>query len=240
MKILILSDIHYPVDSFGTIESIIKKETFDKLIFLGDVVDTIYSPLQLTVIWKEFFDKLSQIVPKSKMVILYGDNDICITVNGKQEKSNNYEEQISNAINMPVFRTYKLGNMFFFHGNIETSHITEKIGYYAVKTANSIGIVDFIPKQVAISIQKKYGTKNMYNFFGHIHLLEKYEDIKTTFCGTLNIKNMPFADSLGYVVAETDEIYNITSMEKIELKHSYWTNSVNISAVASFFKTGLS
>ena len=219
MKVLILSDVHYPVEKFELIREIIEKEPFDKLIFLGDVVDTVYEPIQLNVLWKELFDNLSAFVPKSKMVVLFGDNDICSNENGKQVIVKNYHDEISRAINMPVFKIYTLGNMFFFHGNMETSHIVEKIGYYAVKTANHIGINNFIPKNVAMSIQKKYNTQNLYNFFGHIHLLEKYDDIKTTFCGTLNIQNMPFANSLGYVVVETDDNYNINSMENIELKH---------------------
>jgi predicted phosphodiesterase len=217
-RILILSDVHYPVPSIETVKSIIAKESFDKLIFLGDVIDTTYSSMDFASLWKEFFNNVFSIVPLSKIVVLYGDNDISITVKGTASKVANYELEIAKAIGIPALKTYRLGNMFFFHGNMETSHLVEKIGYYAVKTANRLGATNIIPKQLALTIESKYKTEKMYNFFGHIHLLQKYDDIKAVFCGTLNSQNIIYQNSIGYVVIETNDNYEIESMDKIELK----------------------
>ncbi|MEM4115710.1 MAG: metallophosphoesterase family protein [Saccharolobus sp.] len=215
MKLLILSDVHYPIGSKETALEIIKSVNPEQIIFLGDVVDNYNSTNSLLDLWDDFLEFLANNNSLEKSIFLYGDNDITDSTT-KRNELKTISDFIKNKYKIELLRTYSIGNMFFFHGNIEKSHIAEKMGYYGVKVANLIN-KNIVPNILASNIIKTYGTEDKYNFFGHIHYLGKIENIKTTFCGTLNKNLQVFGNnSLGYVVINTEN-YNIPSFKNIEI-----------------------
>ena len=95
------------------------------------------------------------------------------------------------------FKFFKIGNMNFFHGNLEKSEVIEKIGYFYVKTVNKINY-KIAPSMLAFMSRLYFGVKQSdYMFLGHLHYLGILKN--NVFCGTLNHKFMPFPNSLGYV-----------------------------------------
>ncbi|MEM0154296.1 MAG: hypothetical protein QW814_00465 [Methanothrix sp.] len=177
-----------------TIRRVISFEKPDNLVMLGDNIE-----LERFSDHKEayatFYKKLDGIFPIKKSIILLGDNDY-------QYSS---DKSISNIIisytpmNLKTGELifFSKGNMHFFHGNLEKSKFIERLGYYFVKTANSIDY-NIAPNMMAFIARKWFRIrKEDYLFLGHLHYLGIHS--KSIFCGTLNHEFMPFPNSLGYV-----------------------------------------
>ncbi|MEM3858724.1 MAG: metallophosphoesterase family protein, partial [Candidatus Micrarchaeaceae archaeon] len=158
MKLLILSDVHYPLGNKETVLEIINSVNPDKIIFLGDVVDNYNNISPLLELWDDFLTFLKSNALLEKSIFLYGDNDITNSITGENEL-NIISNFIKNKYKIELFRTYSIGNMFFFHGNLEKGHMAEKAGYYGVKITNLIS-KNIVPNILASKIIKTYGTED--------------------------------------------------------------------------------
>ena len=69
-KILVLSDIHYPLPISEMFIDIIKKERPDGVILLGDNVDDYETGRDLLDIYKEFIRKYEKVFPLEKTIML--------------------------------------------------------------------------------------------------------------------------------------------------------------------------
>lgn len=216
MKLLILSDIHYPQPYSMLYKEIIKREKPDNLVILGDAVEPT-SEREILSLQKRFIKELSSAFPLDKVVYLVGDNDY--------EGNKEVLRFLSGVgfMNHNSF-TYGKGNMFFFHGNVELgiakgnmgkSHTYEDIGQ---KSMRALG--PFLhwgaPKLVNMIARRHYRIKSdTYLFLGHLHLMRRLGD-RTVFCGTLRNKRIVYdlKEALGYVtvkhrnfvVASSDDI----------------------------------
>ena len=191
---LILSDIHYPIGNLRTIRKIIEREKPSTLVLLGDNIELSMFNDHFKA-YHEFFSGLDSIFPIKRSIIMLGDNDY-------QYASDFRVSEVVKSYSPINFRGYgfkffSIGNMNFFHGNLEKNEFIEKIGYIYVKTVNRINY-EIAPKMLAIMSRLYFGVKNSdYMFLGHLHYLGISKN--NVFCGTLNHKFMPFPNSLGYV-----------------------------------------
>lgn len=200
MKILVLSDIHYGIKTSSFVFNIIKEEFPDYVVLLGDVVDNYKTNKPLLEVYKEFIDLYSKVFLLSKTVLLFGDNDT-----QSDTKVINYVE------NLPTMnsnkRYFEWNGMSFFHGNLESSKITEKVGKYGLLALNKVSL-DAGPKLLANRIRKKFSVPKANDLFvGHIHLLKQVSD-KDFFCGTFNTEKIVYdkSQSLGYVMIRDREV----------------------------------
>lgn len=191
-KLLVLSDIHYPIGSIRIISAIIKKEKPANIALLGDNIElSMFDDPKYA--FREFYSSLNKIFPINKSIIILGDNDY------QYAKKNNLIKIVEsyNPINKGALLFFKKGRMNFFHGNLEKSMPVEKIGHHFVKISNRIS-QRIAPWLLANMIRLHFGIKRSdYLFMGHLHYLGLSG--KNIFCGTLNYKFMPFSNSLGYV-----------------------------------------
>jgi len=193
-KLLILSDIHYPIGRLALIKSIVTREKPDNIALLGDNIELSMFKNHVKA-YENFYKGLDAIFPIRKSIIMVGDNDY------QYSGDRNIAEIITSY--SPINHkdgeliSFKKGSMHFFHGNVEKSHITERLGYMFVKTANRINY-GIAPRLLASIVRDRlHINREDYLFLGHLHCLSIKE--KDIFCGTLNYKFMPFPNSLGYV-----------------------------------------
>ncbi|MGC9098980.1 MAG: hypothetical protein ACP5HW_00310 [Candidatus Micrarchaeia archaeon] len=195
MKMLILSDIHYPSATLGEISRIIKSEKPSNLVLLGDNLELeLFKKKDLA--YKEFLSKLDKIFPLRKSIIMLGDNDYTYY---SGEEIPKILDSFS-PINKREYFVFRIGNMNFFHGNLEKSLIVEKIGYHFVKHVSRIHI-NIAPYILSSLVRFYFGLPiGEYLFLGHLHYLGILG--KNVFCGTLGEKSNIFKSSLGYVTVE--------------------------------------
>lgn len=196
LKILILSDIHYPTGLSMACFDVIQREKPDIVVLLGDIV--VGRGNQTIKNMREFLDEYPY--PVEKSVILVGDNEF-IGNRGILELLNGLPK-----LNPDPFM-HVLGNMFFTHGNIEgrgpLSRLLEETGGIVARALKPL-----IPRIVSSLARIENGLNpRMYAFLGHIHFLGFVEPTQTVFCGTFSTKRMvyPPEESLGYVVVEPPE-----------------------------------
>jgi len=196
-KILVLSDIHYPLPESELFEEIINDENPDKVFLLGDNVDNYETAYDLLDLYREFIHKFSAIFPLDKTALIIGDNDY-----QGDDRIVKYINSLDKLNNDAFTYTYK--NLFLFHGNIENgNHAIEILGKYAglaMKGINKMLLPELLMKRI----------RSMYNIdeeeivlAGHIHYLGYVKG--GVFCGTLNTKPIIYKgkESLGYVVIES-------------------------------------
>jgi len=197
-KILVLSDIHYPLPESELFEDIIAEESPDKVFLLGDNVDNYGTNYDLLDIYKEFIERFSSVFPLEKTAIILGDNDY-----QGDKRILNYIDTLE-KLNDDVF-TYTYKNLFLFHGNIENgNHTMEFLGKYAgiaMKGINKTMMPELLMKKIR-SVYKI--DNNEIVLSGHIHYLGQVKG--GVFCGTLNTEPIIYKgkDSLGYVIIESN------------------------------------
>jgi len=164
-KILVLSDIHYPLPESELFEEIINDENPDKVFLLGDNVDNHKTAYDLLELYKEFIHKFSAIFPLDKTAIIIGDNDY-----QGNARIINYIDSL-NKLNSNVF-TYTYKNLFLFHGNIENGkHVMEILGKYAGLTMKGINKT-LLPELLMKRIRSTYNIDDdEIVLAGHIHYL---------------------------------------------------------------------
>lgn len=210
MKLLIISDVHYPVGSISEIKRIIAKERPDNLALLGDNID---GPNAVSL-YKKFMSGIAASFPAGKTILMLGDGDYLL--HDKKDQILRYANSLKTMNREHL--TYRKGNMVFSHGNVERSRRLEGIGKRIVLFSVSKRVHGYIPFLVGllarISLRVRRGD---YLFLGHLHLLGKSTINRTTFCGTLNRRARFFADrSLGYVVVK-HEGFIVQSMDDIKV-----------------------
>lgn len=216
-RILVLSDIHYPLPQSELFSKIIKLENPTKIILLGDIIEP-YDQVSALDLYKEFFDKFSNIFPTKNTVILIGDNDGLNSDYTVNLEIKNYLDHIP-KINSDILN-YKYKNLFFFHGNIESSYFQESVGKYAALGLAAIN-KNLPPMLVAKGVRKVFNLKeNDIAMLGHIHYLNIIGN--NIFCGTLCERKIIYSkhDSLGYVLINDNEGENIKT-EDITLVRLY-------------------
>ncbi|MGC8586127.1 MAG: metallophosphoesterase [Candidatus Micrarchaeia archaeon] len=209
-KLLILSDVHYPISSLATLGKIIRKEMPDNLLMLGDNIE-LEMFREKGLAYKTFLSRLNRIFPLSKAFIMLGDNDYAYA--GSKEILHIIDS--FSPINRGAYFFFKIGNMIFFHGNLEKSKFVEKMGYYFVLASRKAS-ERLVPTMLSILVRFYFRIpRNDYLFLGHLHYLGLVG--RTAFCGTLNYKAQFFADSLGYITVEHDNFD--VSEEGVKLHH---------------------
>jgi len=198
-KILVLSDVHYPLPESELFEEIINDENPDKVFLLGDNVDNYGTTYDLLDLYKEFIDKISAIFPLEKTAIIIGDNDY-----QGDDRIVDYINSLNKLNNNAFTYTYK--NLFLFHGNIENgNHIMEILGKYAGLAMKGVNKT-LLPELLMKRIRSMYNIdSNEIVLAGHIHYLGYVKG--GVFCGTLNTEPIIYKgkDSLGYVVIESSD-----------------------------------
>jgi len=198
-KILVLSDIHYPLPESELFEDIIAEESPDNVFLLGDNVDNYGTNYDLLDIYKEFIKRFSSVFPLEKTAIILGDNDY-----QGDKRIPNYIDRLE-KLNDNVF-TYSYKNLFLFHGNIENgNHTMEVLGKYAGLAMKGINKI-MLPELLMKRIRSIYNINNdKIVLAGHIHYLGYVKG--GVFCGTLNTDPIIYKgkDSLGYVLIESND-----------------------------------
>ncbi len=200
MKLLILSDIHYPVGRLTKVREIIKKVRPDSIALLGDNIETGNDGPALPL-YKEFVRKMNSIFPTNRTILLLGDGDF--RFQNDSESVLKYVDSLDTINSNHII--CRKGNMLFFHGNIERSKAAEHIGKGIVGASRTLGIQSIVPAIVSAIARLSLRANGDYLFMGHLHLLKKIAKERTTFCGTLNTERRHFgSESLGYVVVKHD------------------------------------
>jgi len=199
-KILVLSDIHYPLPESELFEEIINDENPDKVFLLGDNVDNYKTTYDLLDLYEEFIHKLSSIFPLEKTALIIGDNDY-----QGDDRIVNYINSLDKLNNNAFTYTYK--NLFLFHGNIENGNRTmEILGKYAGLVMKGVNKT-LLPELLMKRIRSMHNIKDdKIVLAGHIHYLGYVKG--GVFCGTLNTEPIIYKgkDSLGYVtIQESDD-----------------------------------
>ena len=110
MKLLIISDAHYPDKSCSGIFEIIHRESPDNIVLLGDNVDSKIGNKKTIDLYKEFLEKYSHYFPIKDTILLLGDNDY-----GADKELEQYLHSMDFMNGISLF-SFRIGNMFFFHG----------------------------------------------------------------------------------------------------------------------------
>jgi len=206
-KILVLSDIHYPLPESELFEDIIFKENPDKVFLLGDNIDNYGTNYDLLDLYKEFIERFSVIFPLEKTAIILGDNDY-----QGDERIIRYINSLKKLNDNAFTYTYK--NLFLFHGNIENgNHVMEILGKYAGLAMKGINKT-LLPELLMKRIRSVFNIDNdKIVLAGHIHYLGYANG--GVFCGTLSTEPIIYKgkDSLGYVLIEAnDEMINYNNI----------------------------
>lgn len=197
-KILVLSDIHFPLPISNRFLDIIDKEKPDKIILLGDNVDDYKTGMDLLETYKDFIEEYESIFPLNKTIMLIGDNDY----QGRRDVLD-YVKSLQKINGDSVF-TYQYKNLFMFHGNIESSHWQELFGKYAGIMMSKVSD-KMLPNMLAQRVVKKFNVPDDFIvLLGHIHYLGSVDN--AVFCGTLNQQRIiyPRKLSMGYAVINSD------------------------------------
>ena len=199
-KILVVSDLHYPTPRSELLHKIIKGEKPDMVVLLGDVIDNSGSGRKVIDLYREFVSSYRKSFPLSKSVMLLGDND------GRNPDYSISSEVASFLEGLGIANkdliTYRDGNMFFFHGNLEDSFIKEKMGYYAGKIAVKLSR-RLMPALLLWLVRRRFKLSgDTILFIGHLHYLGIIG--KGVVCGTLHSRKILYGkkDSMGYVLLD--------------------------------------
>ena len=179
MKILVMSDTHYPITDTKQFLSIISQERPDKIIFLGDNVQNIS--------YTEEFIRLVQASICKDYVFIVGDDDISM----KGEKS--------------LTLNLKGRKLIFIHGfqyNLSSEKNTYRIASAFRKINRDLPILGY-----AVLSKIKSRTNNTYMILGHSHALKFFPRLKVACAGCLTTEKNLYNDR-GYLIinAENDSV----------------------------------
>ena len=177
MKILVLSDIHYPFTDVDAIKTAIKSESPDKLVLLGDTIEKAGTE-------RDF----QSLIPKS-----LGRNTYYVM--GDEDKIKAKYEILRIKVGKRKF--------VFVHGhqfNIGSDRVTACIAS-AFKIFGS-GLPLFAFSERA---RKKLRLTDEYLVLGHTHGLKYFESIRTVCSGTMSELKGVYNDR-GYVVINNGDI----------------------------------
>jgi len=196
LKILVISDLHYPMPYSRYYKKIIKKEKPNIVVLLGDVVAP-KTPKDALPLYSKFMQGYRKAFPTEKTVILLGDNEGRLEDYSINQSVVHFLEGIKKLNGGLIYYRYK--NLFFFHGNIEKSFSHEKIGRIILGIAYPIEkrIMPYVLiKLVRIIFKLK---KTDLPMLGHLHYLGFSDG--GVFCGTFMRKKIVYErpESLGYV-----------------------------------------
>ena len=173
MKILVISDTHYPHTDTEQLLGIINKELPDKTIFLGDNVQN--------VSYTEEFLRLVQTTSCKDCVFIVGDDD--------------YSPQGEKSLNLILN-----GRKFFFiHGfqyNVGSENITAKIASILRRINRNLPLLGY-----AVISKIKSRTYNTYLILGHSHALKFFPRLKVACAGCLATDKNIYNDR-GYLVID--------------------------------------
>lgn len=177
MKVLVLSDIHYPSADEKLLKRIIKTEKPDKLVLLGDIINEKGSD-------KRFFRMIEALI---------GDN--YYFVRGDEDKVSYGLANLTLEINDEKF--------FFAHGH-KLQLINDKpVAYMAgkIKLLN-VNLPVFLFAAVARTRRLFAGGEII---LGHTHALRRFPRLKVTCAGTLTTLKNIYNDH-GYVVIDKNGV----------------------------------
>ncbi len=197
MKLLVISDLHYPLPYSRLYPKVIRKEKPDIVVLLGDVVAANNSR-EIVEVYKRFIKEYVCVFPTKNTVFLVGDNEGRNSDYSLNRQVFNFLKGIP-KLNKDLL-TYSYKNLFFFHGNLESSFRQESAGR---KIAKAFASLDkrIVPYLLAKAVRHKFGLKrNTIALLGHLHYLGFSDN--SVFCGTFSKEREVYAaeDSLGYVV----------------------------------------
>lgn len=177
MKILVLSDIHYPYTNKNRIRDIIKKEEPDVTVLLGDIIEKQGYD-------KDFFRFISRITRKN-YYFLKGDEDKV-----------NYG--LPNLLLQDGKRKY-----FFYHGNKLQGMSDEKTGFFVKKMKNLNPKLPLFLFAFAARIRKPFFKGEIV--LGHAHAMFRFNILRVSGAGTMTYLKNIYNDK-GYLVIERGKI----------------------------------
>jgi putative phosphoesterase len=180
MKILVLSDIHYPMVDENKLASIIRDEQADKIVFLGDNID------------EEKYSKSF-----IQLIMELGCRDYTL-IKGDNEESLPYEKSLKLEIDGRSFK--------FVHGyqfNIRNDRTTGKIASALKK------IHERVPVLAYAFFSKARSRTTGYLVLGHSHALEFFPRLKVACAGCLTTETNVYNDR-GYIVISSGNGVTLT------------------------------
>ncbi len=185
MRILVLSDIHYPFSDEREILRIISKEKPSKIILNGDIIAK-------AGLLRRFF----RLIPKRLRRNTY-------FINGDEDRvKGDYD----------VLRL-RMGDarLVFIHGhqfNIKSDNVTANIARLFKIFGSSVPLFLF-----AFYARRRLHLHGEYLFLGHSHGLKNFKSIRTVCCGTISNLRGVYNDR-GYVVIDNGKV-RIVKLRKL-------------------------
>jgi putative phosphoesterase len=175
MKILVLSDIHYPFTDRNRLVKIVTEEKADKVIFLGDNINSeTYS--------EEFLQFVAEMGCRD-YVLIKGDNEISLP----------YEKSLKLAIEGRSF-TFVHGYQFDIRDDNSTGRIAS-----ALKKVN-----ERLPVLAYAVLSKARSGTSGYLILGHSHALAFFPRLKVACAGCLTTGKNIYNDR-GYIVISASD-----------------------------------
>jgi putative phosphoesterase len=175
MKILVLSDIHYPLTDRDRLAAVISQEKADKTVFLGDNVED-------EACAEEFLQFLADIGCRN-YVLIKGDNELSLP----------YEKSLELAVQGRSF-TFVHGYQF----NIRDDRATGRIASALKKLNKKLPVL-------AYAVFSKIRSRTTgYLILGHAHALEFFPKLKVAIAGCLTTDKNIYNDR-GYIVIFADD-----------------------------------
>jgi predicted phosphodiesterase len=179
-KILVISDIHYPLTDVAEILSIISKEAPDKLIILGDVGQ---SP-----VYAQDFICILEKCPCQDQTFIRGDNDISVPIAIKSLKLD---------LNGREF--------LFIHGhqfNVASEGFTKKLARFLKRINKNLPALAY-----ATYSRTRSKSRKSYLILGHSHALVYFPHLRVASSGCFTNAQNVYNDR-GYVsiVADNDVV----------------------------------
>jgi uncharacterized protein len=176
MKILVLSDIHYPLTDTNELFSVINKELPDRIILLGDVV-------QDTSLMPEFLKLLETRSSCRDYVLVRGDSD-----------------EVTAAPSIKSLRLNLKGKDFIFiHGhqfNVWSEKFTKKVSNILKKFDRNLPVLAY-----AVISRIKSQNFEAYLILGHSHALKFFPRLRVACAGCLTLEKNIYNDR-GYLVID--------------------------------------
>ena len=177
MKVLVLSDIHYPFTDMDQIRGVIKKEKPDKVVLLGDIIEKKGSD-------KQFFMEIKRLI---------GDNYYFLK--GDEDKTDYGLESLTLNIGKKRF--------FFTHGNKLQGMNDKKTEFFVKILKYFHPELPLLLFAVSARIRKPFFREEIV--LGHAHALARFKRLGVTCAGTLTEMKSLYNDK-GYLIITESEI----------------------------------
>lgn len=131
MSILIIPDVHHQVDRLNTI---LKKESFSNVVYLGDFFDSFSDVFaEKAIKMSEFI--VNSILPDNRSILLYGNHDLNYIGNNPNTYCSGFSQAkrlaIRSIINESHYNKWKWfhleGNILFSHAGLSRPLVNEKL-----------------------------------------------------------------------------------------------------------------